>query len=473
LADPTSGNTWASNTVTWSFALSGGEYVGFVYQSVIVEAARLWSSASGMQLNESSDTGADIRVVMGALPAGSFGTMTASTDGSNHFVPGAMVTLEDASSGLVRQDSGDFNYKGTSTNLLQVALQELGHAIGLADNPSDPSSVMNPVLGTSNRTLDQNDIQAIRQLYAATPTPTPTPVPTPTPTPTPTPVPTPTPTPTPTPVPTPTPTPTPTPVPTPTPTPTPTPVPTPTPTPTPTPVPTPTPTPTPTPVPTPTPTPTPTPVPTPTPTPTPLPVPTPTPTPTAGNFTVADQTTGQQTFVDGDTYSGPVAGLSQEVVLVTSDSLNVTANMPNVFIHTGSGTDAIDVSPMGGTNVLDGSTGSNFLTGGSGNDTFFLDDRSPASDVFSTIVNFHSGDNATVFGVNPTDFTVTALDNQGAAGYTGLDFAFSAPGHPDANIVLTGYSVADVTSGRLTVSFGTTPDEPGVPGSQYLNVHAN
>jgi Ca2+-binding RTX toxin-like protein len=177
--------------------------------------------------------------------------------------------------------------------------------------------------------------------------------------------------------------------------------------------------------------------------------------------------------VSGDTYTGPVAGLTQEVILVTSDNLNISANIPNVFIRSGSGTDAIDVSGVGGSNVLDGSTGSNFLTGSSGNDTFFLDDRNPTADVFSTIVNFHSGDNATVFGVNPTDFTVTALDNQGAAGFTGLDFAFSAPGHANANIVLAGFSIADVSSGRLTVSFGTTPDVPGVPGSQYLNVHAN
>jgi Ca2+-binding RTX toxin-like protein len=204
-----------------------------------------------------------------------------------------------------------------------------------------------------------------------------------------------------------------------------------------------------------------------------VPVPTPTPTPTAGNFAVSDQTTGQQTFVDGDAYSGPVTGVTQEIILVNSDNLNITANIPSVFIHSGSGTDAIDVSGVGGTNVLDGSTGSNFLTGGTGNDTFFLDDRTPPADVYSTIVNFHSGDNATVFGVNSTDFAVAALDNLGADGFTGLDFAFSAPDHANANIVLAGFSIADVTSGRLTVSFGTTPDVSGVPGSQYMNVHAN
>jgi Ca2+-binding RTX toxin-like protein len=130
------------------------------------------------------------------------------------------------------------------------------------------------------------------------------------------------------------------------------------------------------------------------------------------------------------------------------------------------------VSQAGGNNVLDGSTGSNFLTGGNGDDTFFLDDRSQPEDVFSTIVNFHSGDNATIFGVNATDFAVNELDNQGAAGALGLDFAFTAPGHANANIVLAGYSTADLSTGRLTLTYGTTQDLPGVPGSQYLNIHA-
>jgi len=130
-----------------------------------------------------------------------------------------------------------------------------------------------------------------------------------------------------------------------------------------------------------------------------------------GNFTIADQTTGQQTFASGDTYTGPVPGIADQFILITPDNLNISSAIPNVFIHSGSGTDALDVSRANGNNILDGSTGSNFLTGGTGIDTFYLDDRSPTSDVFSTIVNFHSGDNATIFGVNPTDFKVNFLDN--------------------------------------------------------------
>ena len=191
------------------------------------------------------------------------------------------------------------------------------------------------------------------------------------------------------------------------------------------------------------------------------------------DFTIADQTTGQQTLTNGDSYTGPITGITRQVVLITPDKLNITATAPNVFIHSGSGDDAINVSKAGGNNILDGSTGSNFLTGGTGNDTFYLDDRGPAADVYSTVVGFHSGDNASVFGVSLKDFTLTNLDNQGAVGFKGLDFQFTAAGKPTASLVLTGYTTADVTNGRLTVSYGTEPDAPGVPGSSYLNIHGN
>jgi hypothetical protein len=38
-----------------------------------------------------------------------------------------------------------------------------------------------------------------------------------------------------------------------------------------------------------------------------------------------------------------------------------------------------------------------------------------------------------------------------------------------ASLTLTGYSTADLTNGRLSVSFGTDP----ASGSPYMYVHAN
>ena len=141
--------------------------------------------------------------------------------------------------------------------------------------------------------------------------------------------------------------------------------------------------------------------------------------------------------------------------------------MPNTFVKTGSGEDAIDVSAANGNNVMDGSTGSNFLTGGSGNDTFFVDDRSASADIWSTVNGFHAGDAATIWGVTPQDFSLTWVDGQGAAGYTGLTLHATSPGKATASLTLGGYTSADLSGGRLSVTFGT------VEGNAYMYVHGN
>jgi Ca2+-binding RTX toxin-like protein len=180
-----------------------------------------------------------------------------------------------------------------------------------------------------------------------------------------------------------------------------------------------------------------------------------------------DTTTNQPVAVVGQAYIGPVAGLQNEYINITSDSLSIATSTPNWFIHSGSGDDAIAVSS--GINVLDGGTGSNFLTGGSGTDTFFVDDRGSTADIWSTVVGFHAGDAATIWGVTPQDFGLAWVDGQGAAGFTGLTLHATASGRPTASLTLAGYSQADLGNGRLSVSFGTDP----ASGSAYMFVHGN
>nr|WP_294528259.1 hypothetical protein [uncultured Rhodopila sp.] len=170
-------------------------------------------------------------------------------------------------------------------------------------------------------------------------------------------------------------------------------------------------------------------------------------------------------------YVGPVAGLQHQYIDITTASLNITATAPNSFIATGSGNDSINVSRVNGNNVLDGGGGSNFLTGGTGDDTFYLDASNPTAATMSTVVNFHSGDDLTIWGVNLSDFTETLVNNAGAAGYTGLAVVFSAPGRPAESVVLAGYTSADLTNGRLVQSVGKTSDLPGLPGSEYVTIH--
>ena len=186
-----------------------------------------------------------------------------------------------------------------------------------------------------------------------------------------------------------------------------------------------------------------------------------------GGLDVMDMTKGQRVAATGQPYTGPVSGLQDEYINITSDNLNINVSTPNWFIHSGSGTDAIAVS--GGVNVLDGGTGSNFLTGGTGTDTFFVDDRAAAADIWSTVAGFHAGDSATIWGVTPQGFGLTFADGKGAAGFTGLTLHAKASGKPTASLTLTGFSQADVTSGRLSVLFGTD----SASGSAYMYLHGN
>jgi Ca2+-binding RTX toxin-like protein len=179
-----------------------------------------------------------------------------------------------------------------------------------------------------------------------------------------------------------------------------------------------------------------------------------------------DTTLGEDSNFFLAAYTGPVAGLGYEFINMSLDSINLTVTTPNVFLHSGSGQDAIQVSS--GNNVLDGGTGSNFLVGAAGNDTFFVDDRIATANIWSTVVGFHAGDAATVWGVTPKDFNLQHTDNAGAAGFTGLTLSATAAGKPDANLTLSGFTTADLTNGKLSVGYGTDP----ASGSNYMLIQA-
>ena len=219
-----------------------------------------------------------------------------------------------------------------------------------------------------------------------------------------------------------------------------------------------------------TPTPTPEPQPTPVPPIVAQPQPSPVPAPiivNINNFLFVNSTSGQSGAIPGEAYTGPVGGLVNQLIQITADNLAISATAPNSFIHTGSGDDAIDVSAVSGNNVLDGGTGSNFLVGGAGLDTFFLDARNAAASTWSTVGNFHSGDAATLWGLTAQSFQYAWADGQGAAGHEGLTLhATGNGGQPEASLTLAGYSTADLSNGRLAMVFGHND------GGDYLYIHA-
>ena len=154
---------------------------------------------------------------------------------------------------------------------------------------------------------------------------------------------------------------------------------------------------------------------------------------------------------------------------MTNDSLCIAAITPNVFIHSGNADDAIDVSQANGNNVMDGGAGSNFLVGGTGNDTFYVDARNQTSPIWTTAVNFHSGDFFTEWGIDRSDFNIQYRNDLGAVGYTGLTLIATSPTGQVASVTLAGYSTADLGNGKLSISDGF--DANG--GGAYLYIHAS
>ena len=186
------------------------------------------------------------------------------------------------------------------------------------------------------------------------------------------------------------------------------------------------------------------------------------------DLSYVDVSTNSFGNLTGDSYVGPVAGLAKQYIWTSTDKVNIAARTSNVFLHGGPGDDALLVT--GGTNVLDGGGGSNFLIGatGTGVDTFYVDSRG-GTVTWSSIVNFHQGDMATLWGFHAGS-TQAYTENEGAAGYTGLTLHSELGGAGTgvkASLTLTGISQATADA-HFTITTGTTAPTGSLPAADYL-----
>ena len=188
-----------------------------------------------------------------------------------------------------------------------------------------------------------------------------------------------------------------------------------------------------------------------------------------------DAATGSAGQATGEAYSGPVDYLQRQYIWSGTDPVAIIATTPNVFLKGGPAGDALQVT--GGNNVLDGGGGSNFLIGATGADggfdTFFVDGRGGV-ETWSTIVNFHQGDQATIFGFHPGISTRPYTENDGAVGYTGLTI------HSELNGVGTGilasmtFTGVDLATANAHFSITTGTLLPGTAGAiDYLLIQYN
>lgn len=182
------------------------------------------------------------------------------------------------------------------------------------------------------------------------------------------------------------------------------------------------------------------------------------------NFLVTDLTTGAATQAAGSAASGTVNYLQSQYIYSGSDSVNIVAGVPNVFIRSGAGQDALVAN--GGSNVLDGGGGSNYLVGASGadggTDTFFVE-GSGGQNTWNTIVNFHVGDTLTLFGFNAATGSTSFVGNQGATGSKGATLRANFGGGTSAAALVT-FAGLTTSAAKLVTTTGTTG------GQSYLAV---
>lgn len=139
-------------------------------------------------------------------------------------------------------------------------------------------------------------------------------------------------------------------------------------------------------------------------------------------------------------YSGPVQDLQYQY-LGTANGEVVIGTASNDFINLLGGDDAANGGS--GNDVLDGGLGSNFLTGGAGSDVFFLDGRSGQT-TWSTITDWETGEQLSLWGWRPGVSKATWVDTAGATGYEGVTLHgdLNGDGTIDASVTWTGLTQA-------------------------------
>ena len=151
---------------------------------------------------------------------------------------------------------------------------------------------------------------------------------------------------------------------------------------------------------------------------------------------------GHFTTLVGEEYHGPVGYLNNQFIYDSADPAVIFAGATSSFVKSLSGFCAIQLA--GGRNVVDAGPGSNFITGGNGDDTFFLDGTHGAV-TWNTIQNFHPGDMMTLFGFHPGTSSFVWADGEGAGGYTGrtIHADLAGDGNVTASLTFAGTTAAD------------------------------
>ncbi|UOA10521.1 DUF4347 domain-containing protein [Methylobacter sp. S3L5C] len=185
-------------------------------------------------------------------------------------------------------------------------------------------------------------------------------------------------------------------------------------------------------------------------------------TPEAGLF--KSFSNGVNTYIKAEAYvqnPGQNLDLDYQIYDKSPDAIVIGSTSNDYINMAGTGNKAANGG--GGNDVIDGTTGSSFLSGGDGLNTFFMDGRA-AGVTWSTLTDFDKGqDKATIWGwvkgVSTINAGFTDFNTGGATGYTGLTLHVqnllpegSASGATNSalnSLTLTGHTLAEFGASSL------------------------
>ncbi|MGG5890743.1 Calx-beta domain-containing protein [Falsiroseomonas sp. HC035] len=150
---------------------------------------------------------------------------------------------------------------------------------------------------------------------------------------------------------------------------------------------------------------------------------------------------GMPSYPSAETYSGPVGHL--DYAWLGTDLPEVVAGtLRDDFMSLLGADDA--ANGLDGDDVLDGGAGSNFLSGGAGHDVFFLDGRGGEL-TWSTIADWTSGEQVSLWGWRPGTSRIVWRDADGVVGYQGvtLHADLDADGRIDVSVTWAGVTRED------------------------------
>ena len=165
----------SSTSINWSFATQTlasdastpfSNYIGAAYQGIVETAFVRWANVSGLTFTQVSDS-ATVPIRVGFEAFARAGELGETDFYYAHRVLGndTLVRLLDpAASAVAQSATGTYYYQSYGVTLFQVALHEIGHALGL-DHTTDPDTIMYPYASLHNEDLAVGDIEGINTLY--------------------------------------------------------------------------------------------------------------------------------------------------------------------------------------------------------------------------------------------------------------------------------------------------------------------